>query len=52
MSDDNKKVTLKIQDGKLIISVDTNQDGEDVIQIICDLQEVVDESGLLKRIGG
>ena len=52
MSKDNKKVTLKIQDGNLIIAVDTNQDGEDVIKIVCDLQEVVDESGLLKKIGG
>lgn len=52
MSEDGKKVSLKIEDGNLIISVDTNQDGEDVIKIVCNLQEVVDESGLLKKIGG
>ena len=52
MDKNGKKVNLKIEDGNLIISVDTNQDGEDVIKIVCDLQEVVDESGLLKKIGG
>lgn len=52
MSNDGKKVQLKIEDGQLVIIVDTNQDGEAVVKIICDLQEVVDESGLLKKIGG
>lgn len=52
MSNDGKKVTLKIEDGQLVIMVDTNLDGEAVLKIVCDLQEVVDESGLLKKIGG
>jgi hypothetical protein len=52
MSSDGKKVQLKIEDGKLIITVDTNKDGEAVLKLECDLQEVVDESGLLKKIGG
>jgi hypothetical protein len=52
MSTDGKKVTLKIESGKLLILVDTNLDGEAVLKIECDLQEVVDESGLLKKIGG
>lgn len=52
MSTEGKKVTLKIEDGKLVIIVDTNLDGEAVIKVECDLQEVVDETGLLKKIGG
>lgn len=52
MSTDGKKVAIKIVDGKLVILVDTNQDGEASLKIECDLQEVVDETGLLKKIGG
>lgn len=43
MSDDNKKVSLVIDEGKLKILVDANKDGEAVISIAVDLMEVADE---------
>ena len=43
LSDDNKKVSLVIDEGKLKILVDANKDGEAVISIAVDLMEVADE---------
>lgn len=42
-SENNKKVNLEIKDGKLIIQVDANKDGEAVLVIAVDLSEVADE---------
>ena len=38
-----KKVDFKIEDNKLKISVDPNQDGEPVMSLVVDIAEVADE---------
>ena len=43
MSSKDKKVTMEIKDGKLIILADLNKDGEAIVNITVDLSEVADE---------
>lgn len=40
---ENKKVEFKVEDSKLIIAIDMNQDGEAVVKIEVDLKEIPDE---------
>lgn len=40
---ENKMVDFKIEDGKFIISLDANKDGEPVLFLSLDLKEVPDE---------
>ena len=50
MSTDKKVVSLKVEDGMLLINVDANKDGEAVIQIKVNILEVPDEVlSLLKK---
>lgn len=43
MSSEKKTVTLEIADGKLLIIVDANKDGQAVLSVSVDLSEVADE---------
>lgn len=43
MNQDNKAVSLEIKEGKLVISVDSNKDGQALAVISVDLLEVPDE---------
>lgn len=43
MSSEDKKVTLELKDGKLLIQADLNKDGEAIVTIAVDLSEVADE---------
>lgn len=43
MSSDKKVVSLEIKDGKLVIVVDANKDGQAVLTVAVDLSEVADE---------
>lgn len=50
MSSDNKIVSLKIDDGQLVIRVDANKDGEAVVEVKVNILEVPDEIiDLLKK---
>lgn len=40
---DNKKILIKLDGGKLSIKVDTNQDGETVLDVELNLSEALDE---------
>lgn len=43
MTDDKKILSMNLVDGKLVISVDSNKDGEPVLEVSVDILEVPDE---------
>jgi len=43
VSQDNKAVSIEIKEGKLLISVDSNKDGQALAVLSVDLLEVPDE---------
>jgi hypothetical protein len=43
MPDEFKMIEFVIEDGKLIIGVDPNKDGQKVLEVTVDLAEVPDE---------
>ena len=50
MTDENKILSMELKDGKLVISVDSNKDGEPVLSVSVDILEVPDElMKLLKK---
>lgn len=49
MQQDNKAVVFQIENGKLVIAVDPNKDGQPVASITVDLNEVPDEVLALLR---
>ena len=52
VKEENKAVIFKIEEGKLIILVDPNKDGEAVLDLVLDLKEVPDEILSLFRKNG
>lgn len=43
MSEENKKLEFKFEDGKLLLSVDMNKDGDKLLKMEIDLSEAADE---------
>ena len=52
LSDGKKKLVIKIEGGQLKILADLNKDGEASLSLSVDLQEVIDETGILKKLTG
>ncbi len=43
MGDDEKKLKMGVKNGKFVIEIDTNMDGQPILSIVLDLAEVPDE---------